>query len=190
MISGQVRRVSIHIGGVYASRTPAVISTVLGSCVAVCLFDPAASVGGMNHIFLPEAPRGDALLPTRYGLHAMETLINQIMKLGGDRRRLRAKVFGGGRVLRLRGALSQVGERNARFVEEFLSEEQIPLVGKRIGGETPVKLYFFTDSARALVKPVAPQTLLAIAERESRYSAQLSKKVEVANGKQDDVVLF
>ncbi len=190
MMSAAARKVSIHIGGVYASSTPAVITTVLGSCVAVCLFDPETAIGGMNHIFLPEAPRNDTLLPTRYGLHAMETLINQIMKLGGDRRRLRAKMFGGGSVLRLQGAMARVGERNIQFVEQFLLEEQIPMVSRRIGGERPIKLYFFTDSARALVKDVAPHVLLELAERESRYSVQLAKTVHRASEKQDDVVLF
>ncbi|MGH7767165.1 MAG: chemotaxis protein CheD, partial [Candidatus Binatia bacterium] len=95
-----VKEVSIHIGGVFASRDPTVVRTVLGSCVSACLFDPLTNVGGMNHFMLPDGePDGDQ--PTRYGINAMEVLINEIMKLGGERRRLRAKVFGAGHVLNI-----------------------------------------------------------------------------------------
>ena len=82
-LSPGVKEVSIHIGGVFASREPAVVRTVLGSCVSACLFDPLTNVGGMNHFMLPTGDQGGDL-PTRYGINAMEMLINEIMKLGGE----------------------------------------------------------------------------------------------------------
>src|SRR5262245_42002874 len=102
---------SIHIGGVYVSRAATVIHTVLGSCVSACLFDPLCGIGGMNHFLLPD-PYDDDGLPTRYGINAMEILINEIMRLGGDRRRLQAKAFGGAAVLNLQSELLQAGEKN------------------------------------------------------------------------------
>ena len=90
------KKVSIHIGGLYATRNSTVIETVLGSCVATCLFDPASRIGGMNHIFLPEKPNIKCFSENaRYGINAMELLINRIMDLGGCRQRIVAKIFGG-----------------------------------------------------------------------------------------------
>ena len=93
-----LKTATIIVGGVFASREPAVVTTLLGSCIAACLFDPVAGVGGMNHFLLPGTV-GQTEGCTRYGVHAMELLINDIMKLGGDRRRLKAKVFGGAQVM-------------------------------------------------------------------------------------------
>ena len=90
------KQISIHIGGYHASREPSVIHTVLGSCVAVCLFDPVNRVGGMNHILLPgKADMRHFDVSARYGINAMELLINKMMQLGGSRNRFLAKVFGG-----------------------------------------------------------------------------------------------
>lgn len=94
------KEVSIHIGELYASKNPAVVHTLLGSCVAVCMFDPIKRIGGMNHILLPgNGDLKDFSDSTRYGINAMELLINMIMNLGGNRNRLVAKAFGGGNIL-------------------------------------------------------------------------------------------
>jgi chemotaxis receptor (MCP) glutamine deamidase CheD len=158
---------SIIVGQVFASRTPAVVSTVLGSCVAACLFDPEEAIGGMNHFMLPDAKRETQ--SAAFGVHAMELLINKIMQLGGDRRRLQAKVFGGGNVLALQGAQLQVGQRNVEFVLTFLADEGIPVVSKRVGGSTGVKLCFQTDIARALVKPLPNRAIDQTIQTEVQY---------------------
>jgi chemotaxis receptor (MCP) glutamine deamidase CheD len=144
-----------------------VVTTVLGSCVAACLFDPDAAIGGMNHFMLPDAKRETQ--SAAFGVHAMELLINKIMSLGGDRRRLQAKVFGGGNVLALQGAQLQVGQRNVDFVMTFLGDEGIPVVAKRIGGGTGVKLCFQTDNGRALVKPLPNRAINQALETEVQY---------------------
>ncbi len=181
------QEVSIHIGGVYASRKPAVVRTVLGSCVSACLFDPIACVGGMNHFMLPEG-NGDEGLSTRYGIHAMEKLINEIMKLGGERRRLRAKVFGGGHVLQIKSIGMGVPERNALFVKQFLANEKIAIVGQRLGGLNPLQVHFFTNSGKALIRILGGEKVGQIVEEEERYKVDVIK--EVKRPVDDNVTLF
>lgn len=165
---------SIIVGEVFASDSPAMVSTVLGSCVAACLFDPLTGVGGMNHFMLPDAHRNTT--SASFGIHAMELLINKIMNLGGDRRRLQAKVFGGGNVLALHGAQLQIGQRNVAFVLQFLDDEGIPLVAKRVGGNCGVKLCFFTHTAKALVKPLPNRVLDDTLKSEVQYLRKATAK--------------
>jgi chemotaxis receptor (MCP) glutamine deamidase CheD len=161
-VSEEVR---IYIGGLHASERPTVIKTLLGSCVAVCLYDPLQGVGGMNHFMLPRgnAAGDDAL---RFGVHAMDSLIGATMKVGGDRRRFVAKVFGGAHVLDLETPLGDVPRRNIDFVREFLEDDGIPVVGADVGGCHPRHVHFHTDSGRAFVKRVlAARPRLIAAER-------------------------
>lgn len=144
-------KASIHIGGVWASRKPSVVRTVLGSCIAVCLRDPIARVGGMNHFMLPDAGN-DEDLSSRYGVNAMEVLINRCMQEGADRYRLEAKVFGGGHVLRTANHADSVPQKNIHFALKFLQVEQIPIVSKDIGGFSARSILFFTDSGKILLK--------------------------------------
>jgi chemotaxis protein CheD len=145
-----IRTLDVHIGGVAASADPCVMRTVLGSCVSVCLHDPVTKIGGINHFLLP-GEGNDVGLATRFGVHAMELLINAIMRHGGDRRRLSAKVFGGGNVLSGMG-LPTVGELNSAFTLEFLATEQIPIVARRLGGVDAVQLRFHTDTSQVWVR--------------------------------------
>jgi chemotaxis receptor (MCP) glutamine deamidase CheD len=156
-------RISLYIGEVAASRSPAVLDTLLGSCVAVCLYDPVLRAGGMNHILLPRCDVGDK--NPRCGIHAMELLINELMKLGGDRRRFIAKAFGGASVLKGIKMLP-IGNENARFVREFLATERIPLVAERMGGDHAVHLYFRTDTGKASVHTVDGSSLPRIINAE------------------------
>jgi chemotaxis receptor (MCP) glutamine deamidase CheD len=142
---------SIHIGDVCACRKPTVIRTILGSCITVCLYDPVTQVGGMNHFMLPIASVGSTEC-ARYGVHAMELLINACMKKGADRRRLKAKVFGGGHVLNTQEMAGNVPEENMRFILNFLEIERIPIVSSDIGGYEARVVYFFTDTGRVLLK--------------------------------------
>lgn len=145
--------VTIYIGGVYASREGATVRTLLGSCVSACLWDPQNGVGGMNHFMLPRPANGDAGEElARFGVHAMELLIGKIQRLGGDRRTVQAKVFGGGHVLRIAGVGGSVPERNIRFVRRFLSEEGIPVVAEDLGGAQARQIIFRTDSGRVWLR--------------------------------------
>jgi chemotaxis protein CheD len=176
---------SIHIGGVFADRRATVVRTVLGSCIAVCLRDPGAKTGGMNHFMLPSG--ADCVGCARYGVQAMELLINACMKAGADRRRLEAKVFGGGHVLKIRESDSNVPKSNIRFALEFLATEQIPIVSKDVGGYAAREVYFFTDTGRTLLKRLTPT---GIAEVEAEEREQLRQFSMPAADEDDNVTLF
>jgi chemotaxis receptor (MCP) glutamine deamidase CheD len=166
-------RTNIQIGGVFASREPIVISTVLGSCIAACLRDPLTGIGGMNHFMLPAPPSGaGGEEPGRYGVHAMELLIGALQKLGGERARLEAKVFGGGHVLQIRESDAGVPQLNIRFIREFLRTEGIPLVAQDLGGYTARHVLFESASGTARVKRLAGSTIQrTVVEREHQQSA-------------------
>ncbi|MFP1644866.1 chemotaxis protein CheD [Pontitalea aquivivens] len=137
-----------HIGqGEYAVGTGdgGAISTILGSCVATCLHDPRAGLGGMNHFLLPEG-NGSRIQAASFGVHAMELLINALIKQGAVRGRLRAKVFGGARMI---AGLSDIGQRNAAFVLEFLRREGIACVAQSLGGTSARRVEFWPESGRA-----------------------------------------
>jgi chemotaxis protein CheD len=147
------QKIDIWIGEYYASDTPTVIGTLLGSCVAVCLFDPIRRVGGMNHILLPD--RADVKgfnAPARYGINAMELLINRIMNLNGGSRRFIAKIFGGARLLPSIPDENSPGRQNVDFVETFLKQEQIRVSGMDVGGCLSRKILFHTDTGDVWVK--------------------------------------
>ena len=125
-----------------------VISTVLGSCVAACLWDPVAGIGGMNHILLPDNT-GSSSDITGASVNSMELLINAIIKQGGLKCRLRAKVFGGGKMISL---ASEVGKRNIEFVLGFLEDEGIECFANSLGGEQARRVMFWPHSGRARQK--------------------------------------
>lgn len=149
-VEGRIKA-SIHIGGVWASARPSVVRTVLGSCISVCLRDPFAKVGGMNHFMLPSTT-GDDEFSARYGVNAMEVLINRCMQEGAERSRFEAKVFGGGHVLRTANHDQSVPRKNISFAKRFLEMEGIPVVSSDIGGYAARSVLFFTDSGRVLMK--------------------------------------
>jgi len=153
--------VVIHIGQVYATREPTVIKTVLGSCIAACLFDPVTRIGGMNHFMLPapENPADHDADVSRFGVHAMDLLIGALQRAGGERLRLQAKVFGGGHVLRIAVNGNSVPERNIQFIEKFLVTERITVVSRDLGGYLPRRIQFQTDTGRVLVKRLGQHTV-------------------------------
>lgn len=179
--SASVRKVYIHIGGIHASREPVVIETVLGSCVAVCLYDPITRIGGMNHILLPGKPdwkNFDSV--ARYGINAMELLINRILNLGGERRRLVAKAFGGGHVIPSISKENGVGSKNIEFVIEFLRMESIRLVSHDLGGNDTRKIRFQTDTGEVLLKRIPPSLFPSLAREERKIYRRAKKEIDDA----------
>lgn len=149
------QEVTLYIGGVHASRHPMLIKTLLGSCIAVCLWDPEAQVGGMNHFMLPrEVGSGRNADASRFGVHAMDCLVGAMMKLGGDRRRFVAKVFGGAHVLDIKESAAGVPQQNIEFIRTFLGEEGFPVLSEDVGGYHPRHVHFYTATGRARIKRV------------------------------------
>ncbi|MBI3381944.1 MAG: chemoreceptor glutamine deamidase CheD [Aquabacterium sp.] len=153
------------------------IMTTLGSCIATCLWDRQAKVGGMNHFMLPDNG-GSGADSGRYGSYAMELLINEMLKMGASRMTMEAKVFGGGAVISGMNSIN-VGERNTAFVMEYLKTERIPVVSKDVLDIYPRKVCFLPHSGKAMVKRLAPTNPDAIVQQE-RLAAQ--KVVPVSSG--------
>jgi chemotaxis protein CheD len=149
--------VKVLPGEYYVDDEDLLIMTTLGSCIAACLWDRHARVGGMNHFMLPEGV-GDS---GRYGSFAMELLINELLKRGATRSGLEAKVFGGGAVISGMSSLN-VGERNTSFVLNYLKTEHITVVSKDVMDIYPRKVCFLPASGKAMVKRLAPTSSDAV----------------------------
>ncbi len=164
-------------GEFYATAEDEVIVTVLGSCVAACIMDPIAMVGGMNHFMLPVKlgeRDPDVFFAARYGAAAMEFLINNLLHLGAQRDRLVAKAFGGGRVMK--GMSTDVGGQNVDFVREFLRNEDIPIWSEDMGGPYPRKVYFFPHTGQVLVKRMESTHNDTVLNRELTYIQEVAGK--------------
>lgn len=157
-----------------ADRVDTVISTILGSCVAACMRDPVAGVGGMNHFLLPgERPGQEGL---KYGAYAMELLINGLLSRGARRDRLETKLFGGGRLLK---GLTDIGRQNVEFAERFLRDEGLQYSGGSLGGDHARRVMFWPVSGR-----VRQQRLVAAADVFASERRPTRREVET------DVELF
>jgi chemotaxis protein CheD len=183
--------VTIHPGEYFATNGDTIISTILGSCVAVGFFDAEAGLGGLNHFMLPgDAAKIDLLASpdAKYGMYAMDLLINELMKLGTRRAALKAKVFGGGSVLRFsNGAGSRIPANNVDFAFEYLRKEGIPVVASDVGGKEPRKIFFFARTGKVLLKRIESALSADLAEREeARYIESLDGK----KGIEGEVYLF
>ncbi|MEJ1961961.1 MAG: chemoreceptor glutamine deamidase CheD [Gammaproteobacteria bacterium] len=170
--------VKILPGEYYVTRGDEAITTVLGSCVSACIRDPAMRIGGMNHFMLPEDNslrdnRTPVGLATRYGSNAMESLINDVLKLGGVRTRLEIKIFGGGRVL---AHMTDIGARNIDFVRSYLSTEGLRTNAQDVGGEQPRKVVYYPAEGRVRVRKLRPIENRGVSDREKLYLESLGSR--------------
>jgi len=188
------KRVTIHPGEHKVTTAVTVLSTLLGSCVAVCLYDPVTHVCGMNHFLLANR-RYARNLPLsiteagRYGINAMELLINDMMKMGAVKSRLKAKVFGGGAILETIQDTSFlcVGDVNQRFIREFLKTESLDLVSEDLGGELRRVIHFHTDTFKVFRRFIPKTQTLNIEKRELGY---WRKSIETAEEREGPIILF
>jgi chemotaxis protein CheD len=174
----QVDAIKILPGQYHAARGAGAITTVLGSCVSTCLWDPAERIGGMNHFMLPgdTASAGSPWAASaRFGVYAMEVLINEMLRLGADRRRMVAKVFGGAQLLAGFGRLD-VGAKNSEFVLEFLRVEGIRVLAQDLLDVCPRKVHFFIDSGKVQVKRLSLTPNETVQKREREYLSRLAGK--------------
>ncbi|UDF34707.1 UNVERIFIED_ORG: chemoreceptor glutamine deamidase CheD [Shinella sp. XGS7] len=171
--------VKVLPGEYFVDNEDLLVMTTLGSCIAACLWDRQAQVGGMNHFMLPEGA-GDS---GRYGSYAMEMLINEMMKRGASKSRMEAKIFGGGAVIAGMNTIN-VGERNTNFVMDFLKLERIPVVSKDVLDVYPRKVCFLPHSGKAMVKRLAPTNTDALIQQD-RNAAQKAQPVVASGGSID-----
>ena len=168
--------VKVLPGEYFVHHEDMLLLTTLGSCIAVCLWDRNARVGGMNHFMLPDSSAESG----RYGPFAMEVLINALMKQGAQRMTLEAKVFGGAHVLNCIGSDSlKVGQRNTEFALSYLATERIPVVVKDVEGDCPRTVCFLPHSGKAMLKRLTSSSALAL-EAQAREEAlrKQSKRLE------------
>lgn len=167
--------VKILPGEFYATNDDTMIVTVLGSCVAVCLYDASSGTRGMNHFLLPsDESVQDKIISesARYGVFAMEILVNKMVSLGAVRSNLVAKIFGGGNVLK--GFIkNNVGQRNVEFTIDYLSAENIPIVAKDVLMDYPRKVYFDTAQGAVHLKKIKSLHNTTILDREVEYRLQI-----------------
>lgn len=139
----------LHPGQLHTGVQAALVSTILGSCVAVCLWDPVARIGGMNHFLLP-AGKGP-----RYGNDAMRQLLDDMTSRGAFVARMVAKVFGGASVIAgFTGSRQAIGTQNIEAAHKFLAAHSIPVRGEQTGGQRGRKLLFHTGTGQAYVKDI------------------------------------
>ncbi len=135
----------LYPAAMFASRTPHLVTTILGSCVAVCLYDPIIRVGGINHYMLP-LWNGQGLASPKYGNIAIEKLLDKMISLGCNKNNLQAKIFGGGEVIETNITQFNIGVRNIKLAYEALDDLKIPIIGQSVGGKLGRKILFDTES--------------------------------------------
>lgn len=173
-----IRRRVLRPGEHFVTGEPMILTTLLGSCVSVCLYDPVARLMGMNHFLLPmRNPAGRATMlesdAGRYGLWAMEILINELLNRGARRERLRAKAFGGGNVLRIAAESLPdrycIGTSNVRFVKQFLDQDGIPLVAQDLGGVEGRQIHFHGGDYSVYLRRIPRTNVERILKEERHY---------------------
>lgn len=162
-------------GELYVTTQDEIIVTVLGSCISACIRDPIFGIGGMNHFMLPVSAQlnssaSDLGLSTRYGNYAMEHLINEIIKYGGAKKNLEVKIFGGGKIL---AQMTDIGEKNIRFVQAFINMESLRLVGQDVGDIYPRKVHYYPKTGKVRVKKLRSLHNDTISAREKDYLRQI-----------------
>lgn len=186
---------TIHPGEYLVSDNDIIICTVLGSCVAVCLWDSQQKHGGVNHFMLPGSPVvSDSeksklnfnSYGARYGMYAMELLINELLKKGSQRENLHAKVFGGATMFNYKQQQSKsISQANGDFALEYLKTEHIRIESFDLGGLQARKIFFFVKSGKVLLKRIQGSLKVLIEKEESTYLSRITK-----TKKEGSIILF
>ena len=143
-------------GNIFVHEDEYIITTILGSCVSVCLWDALTKIGGINHYMLPFW-NGQGLASPKYGSIAIPKMIEKMLELGSSKRRLQAKIFGGGEVLKVTSAAMNIGDRNIFLAQDILEKSGIPIVGSDVGGKTGRKIVYDIRTGSVYVKKLQNQ---------------------------------
>ena len=147
--------------------------TILGSCISACIRDVEKEIGGMNHFLLPYSEAMDNS-SMRYGAYAMESLINAITNLGGEKKNLEIKLFGGANVI---ANSKEIGKRNCEFVESYLEKEGLPCDSKHVGGSAARRIHYYPTTGKVMMKIVEDNhDYLELEQQEKNYKMKLDKK--------------
>jgi chemotaxis protein CheD len=145
--------ITIHSGEYYISDDPTVvINTLLGSCVAVCLYDPISGIGGMNHFMLPKAGEGQAVDYGRFGLQSLDSMIEHLLIQGAIFQNIKAKVFGGGNMVNFDRQENNVALSNILFSLKYLESKSIPIIAKELGGRSGREIYYVLEDHSVYVQ--------------------------------------
>jgi len=147
----QVQAQFLYPSALFASNTPQIVTTILGSCVAVCLYDPVLKYGGINHYMLP-LWNGQGLASPRFGNIAIEKLIEKMLDMGCNKKNLQAKIFGGGEVIQTNISQFHIGERNHKLAFEMIREHGISIIAQSVGGKLGRKIIFNTETGEVRQK--------------------------------------
>lgn len=185
------KEVILHPGDYFCSNEDIVMSTILGSCISVVLYDESKRQGGLNHFLLPRI--GKSTQPdiieeksARYGVHAMEVLINDIMKMGSQKSALKAKVFGGASMFGPTNKGNGVGYINTQFALQFLAKEGIPIIASNTGEDVGRKIFFFPKTGRILLRKIHSKTKIREIKKQDEGLQETILKKPVG----DKIVLF
>jgi len=172
--------VKILPGEYYVTTGNELVITTLGSCISACVRDRIYGIGGMNHFMLPaqllsnDHWRNSSIsLANRYGNFAMENLINDILRNGGERQNLEIKIFGGGKILT---NMTDIGKRNITFIEEYVRIEKLNLVAKDVGNNFPRRVVYHPVSGKVKIKKLRSLSNKSIFERETRYLLDINQR--------------
>ena len=179
------KRVTLDPGEYYVTREDVLITTLLGSCVSACLYDPYTGIVGMNH-FLLSCKRYARNMPLcitdagRYGVHSMELLINEMWNRGAQRVHLKAKAFGGACIMKTDGSSTgnflAVGEVNVRFIKEFLDNEGMPLVSSDLGGTVGRVINFYSEDFSVDVRKMIARGANVVKKEEQYWKKSVRRQ--------------
>lgn len=168
--------VNLAQGDYAVSDEPILLTTVLGSCVAACVYSPERKMGGINHFLLPHAGASDAGSGSfRYGIHAMEVLINSLLRKGADRDELQMKVCGAADVVR--GLSNRVGVANATFIRLYAKQEHLNLLAEDLGGDNPRRVVFDPQTGSMKVKRLTKHLSTEEVLKETARAEKLEQKI-------------
>ena len=180
--------VYISPGEFHVTDSDMIIQTLLGSCISVCLYSDYTNLVGMNHFMLPKMVDPNTFTQStsgRYGMYAMEVLINSFIKMNIEKNQLKAKVFGGGNVIDLVRHQDGVASNNIKFIINFLDDEKIPIISSHLGGSKARKILFFSSSKKVLLKEISKSEENKAVQEEVAYQDKI-----IAETKKTSVIML